>query len=216
MIVGERKPIGEIIGSLKASHSVLILACGTCVTVCMSGGEKEARELAALLRLKGFKAQARVIERQCEPEFNLLLQEEITSYEVLLSLACGIGVQVLADCFPGKSVLPGLNTTFMGAPVRQGVWEERCSGCGDCTVHHFGDVCPITRCAKSLLNGPCGGSKGSKCEVKPERDCAWQLIYDRMNAQGRLEELLSIQPPKNWSSSRYGGQRKMFREDVTL
>lgn len=216
MIVGERKPVGEIIGALRTSQSVLILACGTCVTVCMSGGEKEARELAALLRLKEFKAQARVIERQCEPEFNLLFQEEVASYEVFLSLACGIGVQVLSDCFPGKLVLPGLNTTFMGAPVRQGVWEERCSGCGDCIVHHFGNICPITRCAKSLLNGPCGGSKGGKCEVKPERDCAWQLIYDRMSAQGRLEELLLIQPPKNWSSSRYGGQRKMFREDVTL
>ncbi|MEN3188089.1 MAG: methylenetetrahydrofolate reductase C-terminal domain-containing protein [Atribacterota bacterium] len=216
MIVGERKPIREIVDNLKTSRSVLVLACGTCVTVCMSGGEKEARELAAILRLKGFTAQASVAERQCEPEFNLVLQKEIASYEVLLSLACGIGTQVLSECFPDKLVLPGLNTTFMGAPVHQGIWEERCSGCGDCTVHHFGNVCPVTRCAKSLLNGPCGGSKGGKCEVKSERDCAWQLIYDRMKMQGRLEELLSIQPPKNWSSSRYGGQRKMHREDVTL
>ncbi|MCX7667914.1 MAG: methylenetetrahydrofolate reductase C-terminal domain-containing protein [Atribacterota bacterium] len=216
MIVGERKPVSEIIENLKVYQNVLILACGTCVTVCMSGGEKEARELAALLRLKGFAAQTSVIERQCEPEFNLLLQREIASYDVLLSLACGVGIQVLSDCFPGKPVLPGLNTTFMGAPIRQGLWEERCSGCGDCILHRFGNICPVTRCAKSLLNGPCGGSKEGKCEVKPERDCAWQLIYDRMKAQGRLKELLSIQPPKNWSFSRYGGQRKMFREDVTL
>lgn len=216
MIVGERKPVAEVINSLGNYRKVLVLACGTCVTVCMSGGEKEAEELASLLRLRGFQARAQTIERQCEPEFNLHWQDEISSFEVVVSLACGIGVQVLADCFPRLPVLAGLNTTFMGAPVQQGIWEERCSGCGDCLVHRFGNVCPITRCAKSLLNGPCGGSKEGKCEVKPERDCAWQLIYDRLKLQGRLEELLAIQPPKNWSFSRYGGQRKMIREDVTL
>ncbi|MGB9553388.1 MAG: methylenetetrahydrofolate reductase C-terminal domain-containing protein [bacterium] len=202
--------------NLKDHSKVLVLACGTCVTVCMSGGEKEAQELASLLRLKGFAAEALTVERQCEPEFNREFQEKITSYSVVLSLACGIGVQVLSDCFPHQPVLPGLNTTFMGAPVRQGLWEERCSGCGNCVVHLFGNVCPVTRCAKSLLNGPCGGSKGGKCEVKPERDCAWQLIYERMKSQGRLENLFEIQPPKDWSPSRYGGQRKMLREDVVL
>ena len=216
MIVGERKPVTEIIDNLKGYRKILVLACGTCVTVCMSGGEKEAQELASLLRLKGFQAQVQTVERQCETEFNLQLQAGIHSFEAVVSLACGIGAQVLADCFPGVPVFPGLNTTFMGAPVEQGIWEERCSGCGDCLVHLFGNVCPITRCAKSLLNGPCGGSRGGKCEVKPERDCAWQLIYDRMKSQGKLESLLEVQPPKNWSFSRYGGQRKMIREDVKL
>ncbi|MGQ9473838.1 MAG: methylenetetrahydrofolate reductase C-terminal domain-containing protein [Candidatus Caldatribacteriaceae bacterium] len=216
MIVGERKPIAEIIEILKGYQKVLILACGTCVTVCMSGGEKEAQELASILRLKKLEARVETIERQCEPEFNFQFQEEIASYEVILSLACGVGVQVVADCFPDKPVFPGLNTTFMGAPLYQGFWEERCLGCGDCSVHIFGNICPITRCAKSLLNGPCGGSKNGRCEVKPERDCAWQLIYDRMKSKGQLQQLLEIQPPKNWSFSRYGGQRKMIREDVRL
>ncbi len=216
MIVGERKPLSIVIENLSPWRKILVLGCGTCVTVCMSGGEKEAQEVAAILRLRGFQARALTIERQCEMEFNRKFAEEINREEVVLSLACGIGVQILSDLFPQKPIFPGVNTTFMGAPIVQGLWEERCSGCGDCIVHLFGNICPVTRCAKSLLNGPCGGSQKGKCEVKPERDCAWQLIYDRMREQGRLEELLRIHPPKDWSSSRYGGQRKMLREDVYL
>lgn len=214
MIVGERKPLREILGLLSSCERVLVLGCGACVTVCLAGGEKEARELAAVLRLKGFSAEASSVERQCEREFLLPLREKIAEFPVVLSLACGVGVQTLSEVFPGASVFPGLNTSFMGVPVTQGVWEERCIGCGECIVYRFGNICPIARCAKNLLNGPCGGSKNGKCEVRPERDCAWQLIYDRMKSLGRLEELLTIQPPKNWSFSRFGAQRKIVREDV--
>lgn len=216
MIVGERKPLPEILKLLDGFKKVLVLGCGTCVTVCMSGGEKEAKELASLLRLKGFDAWSATVERQCEPEFNQLIREEVEKAEVILSLACGVGVQALTELYFQKPVYPALNTTFMGLPVEQGLWEERCVGCGECVVHLFGGICPIARCAKSLLNGPCGGSKNGKCEVKPERDCAWQLIFERFKASDRVEQLLRIQPPKDWSYSRYGGHRKMVREDVRL
>jgi len=216
MIIAERKSIKEIFQFLLPGEKVLVLGCGTCVTVCMAGGEKEARELASLFRLKGWKSWDFTVERQCEAEFNLKAKEEIAKVDTVVSLACGVGVQTLADCFPEKKIFPGLNTTFMGMPVEQGLWEERCWGCGNCILHLFDYVCPVTRCAKSLLNGPCGGSKDGKCEVKPDRDCAWQLIYDRLRKKNKLETLFSIQPPRDWSTSRYGGQRKMVREDVRL
>jgi len=216
MIVGERKPIQEILAVLASSRRVLVLGCGACVTVCLSGGEREAHEVAALLNLRGYEAEYGVVERQCEKEFVMHAREAVTRAETVLSLACGVGVQTLAELFPRVPVFPGLDTTFMGAPLEVGLWEERCIGCGECIVHRFGGVCPVARCAKSLLNGPCGGSKNGRCEVRPERDCAWQLIYDRMKFLGRLEELLDIQPPKDWSPSRYGAQRKTIREDVRV
>lgn len=216
MIVGERKPLRDILASIAPYRKILVLGCGACVTVCLAGGEKEARELAALFRLKGFVARASSVERQCEREFVLSARRYVRDAEAVVSLACGVGVQVLSELFPQVPVFPGLNTTFLGAPVIQGVWEERCIGCGECIVHRFGNICPVARCAKSLLNGPCGGSKGGKCEIRSERDCAWQLIYDRMKALGRLEELFVIQPPKDWSPSRFGAQRKAVREDVRL
>jgi hypothetical protein len=120
MIVGERKPVTEIIDNLKGYRKVLVLACGTCVTVCMSGGEKEAQELASLLRLKGFQAQAQTVERQCEKEFNLQLQTGICACEAVVSLACGIGVQVLADCFPPGSGFSGTEHHLHGSSGRAG------------------------------------------------------------------------------------------------
>jgi len=110
--------------------------------------------------------------------------------------------------------VPGLNTTFMGMPVEHGVFEERCQACGDCILGLTAGICPIARCSKQLLNGPCGGSQRGRCEVNPDIPCAWQLIYDRMAARGQLERLLEIQPPKNWSTSRDGGPRRIIREDL--
>jgi len=89
----------------------------------------------------------------------------------------------------------------MGGAVEHGVWSERCAGCGQCVVHYFGGICPIARCSKSLLNGPCGGAKDGKCEVFKERDCGWQLIYERLKAIGRLDLLEKYQPPKDFSRS---------------
>ncbi|HSV32066.1 MAG TPA: methylenetetrahydrofolate reductase C-terminal domain-containing protein [Atribacteraceae bacterium] len=214
MIVGERKPITEIIEEVGDAETVLVLGCGTCVTVCLSGGEREARELASLLRLKGKYARDITVERQCEHEFVRPLSEEIEKVDAVISLACGVGTQLISETFPHRAVYPGLNTTFMGLPVEQGRWEEHCLGCGNCLVHHFAGCCPVTRCAKSLLNGPCGGSKDGKCEVKTDRSCAWQIIYDRLKLQNRITDLVRLYPPKDWSSSRYGGHRTMVREDM--
>jgi len=222
MIVAEQKPLEEINALLGERRQVLVVGCGTCVTVCFAGGEKEATILASALRMssrmegKPRQISVSVVQRQCEWEYIDAIREPIQEADCILSLGCGVGAQALAERFPDKIVIPGLNTSFMGLPVEQGVWSERCQACGNCLLALTGGVCPIARCSKQLLNGPCGGSVGGHCEVNPEIDCAWQLIYDRLKAQGRLEMLLEIQPPKDWRTSRDGGPRKIVREDLRL
>ena len=208
---------------LEGSRRVLILGCGTCVTVCMAGGEKEVAILASTLRLANQKDGRRMdiaeatIERQCDREFFDAVRDKVAEADVVLSLACGVGVQFFGEVFPDKAVLPGLDTKFYGATVSQGVWAERCSGCGTCVIADYGGVCPVTRCSKSLLNGPCGGSQNGKCEVDPETiDCGWQLIYDRMKALGQLARLEAVTPIKDWSTGRHGGPGKIVKEDAVL
>ncbi len=222
MIVGEQKPFEKIKELVAGAERVLIVGCGTCVTVCFGGGTKEVGILGSSLRMAlRIDGQDKVIDeitvqRQCEWEYIDPLQPRLDDYDLILSLGCGVGVQTLAERFPTKRVVPGLNTKFMGLPVEQGVWEERCQACGDCILDLTGGICPIARCSKQLLNGPCGGSQGGKCEVNKDTDCAWQLIWDRMSAFGMLDRLMEIQPPKNWSSSRDGGPRRIVREDLRL
>ncbi|MBC7234411.1 MAG: methylenetetrahydrofolate reductase C-terminal domain-containing protein [Chloroflexi bacterium] len=217
MIIAERKPLPEIIANVRDVDRLLIVGCNTCVAICLAGGEKEVAVLGSLLRLarnngEGLKLgqiTETCVERQCEEEFNAPLAEAIAAHDVVLSMACGVGVQTLAEQFPDAIVYPALNTISMGRPEEPGTWDERCLGCGNCVLDKFGGVCPITRCSKSLLNGPCGGSANGRCEVDPENlECAWQLIYDRLSRIGQLERLYAVEPAKDWSTSHYGGPRR--------
>ncbi len=222
MIVAEQKPLEEIKKMLGEAQRVLVVGCGTCVTVCFAGGEKEAGILGSLLRMASqMDGHPRTVtevtvQRQCEWEYLDAIRDRLPEADVVLSLGCGIGVQAMAEHFPNAIVLPGLNTSFLGLPAEQGVWVERCAACGNCLLDRTGGICPIARCSKQLLNGPCGGSSKGKCEVNPDLDCAWQLIYDKLKAQGRLDLILEITPPKDWRTSRDGGPRKIVREDLKL
>jgi len=222
MITGEQKSLEEIQSLLGDAEKVLVVGCGTCVTVCFAGGSREAQILSSSLRMAS-KLQGHAqdvtdvtVQRQCEWEYLDEIEKEIGDADVVLSLACGIGVQAIAEHFPNTWVIPGLNTTFLGLPVEQGVWEERCAACGDCILGLTGGICPIARCSKSLLNGPCGGSEDGHCEIDPDVPCAWQLIFDRLTSMGKQESMLELQPPKNWQVSRDGGPRKIVREDLRL
>jgi ferredoxin len=222
MIVAEQKPLEEIKGLLGEAGRVLVVGCGTCVTVCFAGGEKEAGILGSLLRM-ATKIESRpkqvsevTVQRQCEWEYLDAIRDRVAEADVVLSLGCGVGVQALAERYPQAVVVPGLNTKFMGLPLEQGVWAERCAACGQCLLGLTGGICPIARCSKQLLNGPCGGSSKGRCEVNPDIECAWQLIYDKLKAQGRLHLLMEITPPKDWRTSRDGGPRKIVREDLRL
>lgn len=222
MIVAEQKSLEELKSLIGDSEKVLVVGCGTCVTVCFAGGSREAAIMSSSLRmtskLNGDEKQITdvTVQRQCEWEYLDQIAEQVADVDVVLSLGCGIGVQAIAEHFPNTWVVPGLNTKFLGLPSEQGVWVERCAACGDCVLGLTGGICPIARCSKSLLNGPCGGSEDGHCEIDPEVDCAWQLIYDRLNSMGKLNILLDLQPPKNWSTSRDGGPRKIVREDLRL
>lgn len=222
MIIAEQKKLDEIKTLLGDAEKVLVIGCGTCVTVCFAGGAREAAILAASLRMStqltgnGKKVTDVTVQRQCEWEYLDPISEQVKEADILLSLGCGIGVQAIAEHYPEKWVVPGLNTSFLGLPTEQGVWSERCAACGDCILGLTGGICPIARCSKSLLNGPCGGSEDGHCEVDKDIPCAWQLIYDRLSAKGKLDMLLELQPPKNWQRSRDGGPRKIVREDLRL
>jgi len=221
MIVAERKPFKEISEMVSGYSKLLLLGCGSCVTVCMAGGEKEVSVLASLLRLsnrkKGVSVQIEeaTIERQCDREFFEPVSSKVAWADAVLSLACGVGVQWCAELFPGKIVLPALNTKFFGVNESAGIYSERCLGCGQCIVHKFGGICPVARCSKSLMNGPCGGSQNGMCEVDPRNiQCGWQLIYDRMKLLGRLHELEQIEPMRDWRTGHFGGPRKIVKDIV--
>jgi ferredoxin len=222
MIIAEQKPLEEIKALIADADNVLVVGCGTCVTVCFAGGEKEAGILASSLRMStkldgdAKDVEHVTVQRQCEWEYIDPIGEQIKQADMVVSIGCGIGVQALAERFPEAVVVPGLNTSFLGLPTEQGVWEERCAACGECILGLTGGICPIARCAKQLLNGPCGGSQDGVCEINPDTSCAWQLIYDKLNQQDRLHLLTEVQGPKNWSRSRDGGPRKITRQDLRL
>ncbi|MCR4400407.1 MAG: methylenetetrahydrofolate reductase C-terminal domain-containing protein [Syntrophomonadaceae bacterium] len=220
MIVGEVKPIPEILAKVEGASSVLVAGCGGCVTVCHTGGLKEAETVARLLQLalsqQGVAVRWTSVSRQCEYELLEQLQVEAEGMDTVVSLACGIGVQAAAEVLPRCRVMPGLNTTFLGMPEAPGDFRERCQACGDCILDLTAGICPVARCSKSLLNGPCGGSQGGRCEISPDVPCAWQLIYDRLAERGMLDTMARLVPPKDWSRSRDGGPRRMKREDLML
>jgi ferredoxin len=219
MIVAERKSIPELLEILKGHKKILVLGCGTCVTVCLAGGEREVSIIASALRIAsrvqglGFEIDELVIERQCDNIFIEQAVEAIQKCDAVLSLGCGAGVQAIAERYPQKPVYAGLDTAFLGILEERGVWAEKCAACGSCVLHKYGGICPVTRCAKHMLNGPCGGSREDRCEVRPDRPCAWQLIYTRLKGIGQLEKLKQIESPKDWNSSLSGGPRVIIRED---
>ena len=219
MIVAERKSIPELVDILKSHNKILVLGCGTCVTVCLAGGEREVSIISSALRIasrvKGlpFEIDELTIERQCDNVFIEQATGAIENSDAVLSLGCGAGVQAIAERYARKPVYAGLNTAFLGILEERGMWTEKCAACGTCVLHKYGGICPITRCAKHMLNGPCGGSREDRCEVRPDRPCAWQLIYQRLKDIGQLDRLKQIESHKSWSWSLDGGPRVIMRED---
>ncbi|MFW5993514.1 MAG: methylenetetrahydrofolate reductase C-terminal domain-containing protein [Halanaerobiaceae bacterium] len=214
MIVGKLKEVNEIKDSLPADlESLLIVGCGSCVSVSLAGGEREVESLKNLLDFyyqtnnQEVSIETETVKRQCDDEFLDELELAISRNQIVLSLACGVGVQHLAIKYPDKIVLPGLDTTFYGRTSDIGEWEEMCHGCGKCILDQFAGVCPVARCSKSLLNGPCGGSQDGICEVDDSIECGWQKIYDRAEELGQLENLLNFESPKDWSTHKDGGVR---------
>ncbi len=213
MIIQKQKPFEDITRFLASSPGVFIVGCSLCATTCKAGGEEEVKEMEKKLQDKGKRVSGWVI---LDPACHILNnkkyfrenKEKLDQADSILVLACGNGVQAVSESID-KTVYPGCDTLFLGEIIRFGNYEERCQLCGECILDRCGGICPVTRCSKSLLNGPCGGSEDGKCEINPEIECGWQLIIDRLEKQGRLHLLEEIIPPKDWSKSRDGGLRKL-------
>jgi ferredoxin len=190
MIVGKRKPLAEIKEMVGGACRILVAGCGTCVAVCMAGGEKEAHILASQLKMafgldgRSVELDSITLERQCDREFFEPLARKVDKYDVVVSLACGAGVQLLADQFPDRPVYPGVDTRFIGVAEETGLWTERCRACGECIIGLTAGICPRTRCAKGLVNGPCDGQTDDFCETDPKRPCAWVRIVERLEVRG--------------------------------
>ncbi|MCS7200173.1 MAG: methylenetetrahydrofolate reductase C-terminal domain-containing protein [Caldimicrobium sp.] len=220
MIVAERRALSEILKNIEPFEKIMVLGCRGCVAICSAGGDREVAILAEAIRL-GRELQGKPIEveeetfiRQCDPEYLEPLREIKNRVEAIVSLACGVGVNLIADLYPEIRVYPGVDTTFYGANLSLGEWVERCRGCGDCIIDLTAGLCPIARCAKNLLNGPCGGSKGGRCEVKAEMPCIWHEIVERLFKRGELEKLLELWPAKDWRPAGGDGLRIRVREDL--
>ena len=208
MIVAERKPLEEIKDLLKSYKKVLNVGCGTCVAVCLTGGEKEVEVLNAELDMarkldeNPIELGAITIERQCDREYLEALDEMVDDYDALLSMACGAGIQFLAERFPSKPVLPAVDTTFIGVNQDVGWYEERCRSCSSCVLGWTGGICPVTMCAKGVYNGPCGGTDNGSCEINQDQPCAWFKIYERLAGQDRLDLIMEYQPIVPWKNQK--------------
>jgi len=222
MIIAERKPLNEIMSMLKDAKRILVLGCRGCVSVCSAGGEREVEILASLIRL-GKQKENKPVEtieatlvRQCDREYIDSIDQWDGKYDAIVSMACGVGVNFIANLRPMAKVYPGVNTTSFGGSAEQGVWSEQCAGCGNCVLHLTGGLCPVARCAKSLMNGPCGGSVNGHCEIHKDVPCIWQSIHDKLVRIDDREGLAAIAPIRDWSSAGHGGPRKTVRNDLTV
>jgi len=222
MIVVRRKPLEVMLDYLEPYNNVLLMGCGTCSAVCFAGGEKETEEVACMLPLmaddKGLNIEVRAAtcERICDWEFVEPVLSGGDVPDAVVAFSCGAGINLLADRLETMPLFPGTDTLFIGANIEHGVWYEMCLGCGDCIVDKTFGFCPVARCSKSILNGPCGGSHDGKCEIGDEVDCVWAQIVERARVMGRLDELGQYIPPKDWATSHSGGPRQLIREDLKI
>lgn len=207
MIVAHRKSLDAILELIGSCRKVLVLGCGGCTSICLAGGQREVHDLCA--EIEGHVSahggeltlHEHTIERQCNDGFFSDLDVLVKDYDAVLSLACGAGVQFVADRYPALPALPALDTVFVGVDKDVGWYEENCRTCGDCVLGETGGICPVTRCAKSLFNGPCGGTRSEgTCEVDKTVPCAWFEIHKRLKGQGRLALILKVRPARDWEN----------------
>ena len=201
MIITQKKPVEEVLDLVADAGTVALIGCGSCATACQTGGPDQIAELTAILEKAGkqvvatamvdYCCMSRTVQRQIRPVL-------AAQPECIVCMSCGDGVQCVAKNAGNIPTYPSNNTMYLGEAVRFGVWEEACHFCGQCVLGQTGAICPVTRCAKSLVNGPCGGQKNGKCEVNPENDCAWIQIYERLQATGQLDKLFHTRDDKDY------------------
>lgn len=209
MLISEQKPLEEILNYLDGEKNIFLIGCKGCAEGFQSGGEKQVLEMSSTLEKHGKSVVGfSLIDMVCNETLTRMKlkahKRETEAADSILVLTCGIGVQTVAEVV-NKVVHPGCNTLSSGGAHAEWKEAERCLECGDCMLEFTGGICPIARCSKHLLNGPCGGSQDGKCEVNANIPCAWQLIIERLTELGQLDRLERLVPPKNWSVSLIAG-----------
>jgi ferredoxin len=201
--ITKQKTPADVEKLLEQESRVFLVGCGTCATMCRTGGKDEVLDMTRKLADLGKTVTGSVvIPTVCDAQDQQALAENAKAIEeadCILVMACAYGVQALA-LYTAKPVYPALDTLFMGQEMSPGVFSEVCVQCGECVLAWTGGICPLTACPKGLLNGACGGAKGGKCEVSAARDCAWEVIYERLRKQGRLENLRKRRSPRNFAA----------------
>ena len=204
MIVTKQKPMEAILKELEGYQDIFLVGCGDCSTLCETGGEDQVKEMKEKLEAEGKKITGSTIpevgchELDAKKEFRAH-KDEVEKAEAVLVMSCGAGCQSTRSAIE-KPVFPSNDTLFLGNIIRYGNFEEKCRLCGDCLLEMTGGICPVARCHKGILNGPCGGTNEGKCEVDPEKECAWTLIYEQLEKEGHLEKMRVYQPAKNWNT----------------
>lgn len=213
MIISQQKPLTEILAALGESRSVFLIGCAKCATVCKSGGEEELWQMQEALTAAGKTVTgSTVIDEACHM---LRVSRELRSRQqmvdeadALLVMACGAGIQSVSAATPKKTVA-ALDSMFLGNIRRFGHFEQKCSLCGECILTETAGICPVTTCAKGLLNGPCGGMENGRCETDAEAECAWALIFSRLQETGNDGKLAAAVPPKNHTKIPRPGKLKL-------
>jgi ferredoxin len=216
MIITKPREWQRIIDNLDAigARKVFLVGCGECATVANTGGEHQVMETKTRLEAGGREVTGWTVSKvACHSGgTGLTLRKhapEVGAADAILVLACGAGVQTVADTAQ-PVVFPALESVFLGNVVRHGVFEERCSMCGECVLDATAGVCPVTTCPKGLLNGPCGGMWKGMCEVTRDRECTFVKINGRLKKQGRVAARMVV-PPKDFSKHEKPGSID-FRE----
>jgi ferredoxin len=216
MIITKQKKLKEMIECLGDEKKIFLIGCGECSTTCRAGGEDEVKNLREALEKEGKIVTGYSIpSAPCvAAKVKLELAKHRKAIELsdsVLVLTCGLGIQSVRENMRAqKPIHVGCDTLFMGAIDSKGSFLERCSACGDCVLEQTAMICPITRCAKGLINGPCGGQNKGKCEVDKDMDCAWVLIYNELKKQGKLDLLKKKRPPRDHSKSSKPRQLKLI------
>jgi len=218
MIIQKQKEIEKIQSALNGYQTIFIVGCADCATACKTGGEEELAAMKAKLEAAGKTVSGTaVFDTACLlGEVRKKTEEHkaaLDAADAVLVMACGSGVQTIGDHLEKKAVIPGVDPLFIGEVIRAGKYSEKCQACGECILDVTDGICPLTRCAKGLLNGPCGGYKNGKCEIDPDKDCAWILIYNRLKERGHIDKMRQIMAAKD-SSKLHRPRRLVWERPV--
>ncbi len=203
MILSKQKPWEEILSYLDGENNIFILGCNGCAQASGTGGPAQIEEMKDKLEEIGKKVTgSAVIDFLCQKALvksRLRTKvEQIRAADSILVMTCGIGVQAVAAAV-NKVCHPACDTISLGGSRGEWKGSERCLECGECLLEYTGGICPLTACTKGLTNGQCGGASKGKCELNPEKDCGWELIYKRMKELNQLDKLRRFITPKNYS-----------------